>query len=192
LTHYDRIIFLDVDVLVIKPLDELFHLPPVPIAAPIAYWLDPPKFTSAFLVIQPQRTLFDALVAKIDETMNNNGFDMDLLNDFFRHDLKSNERYVFPEIIVLPGYFLTLSPHLGKEKVKWNGAKRQHPALSPFLDTDLLHNSTYVVHFSGGPKPWSLSQSSSSQMAQKLNYYQKYNLEFLNEFREISKSRGQK
>jgi len=140
MTQYERVIFLDVDVLVLKPVDALFLLPDVPIASPIAYWLDPPKFTSAFLVIKPNSTLFDVFVEKIDDILKINLFDMDLVNFFYRHSADANERYIFPELILLPGYFLTLSPHLGKDTMHWSDQERAKNLRTPFLDADKLND----------------------------------------------------
>jgi len=189
MTQYERVIFLDVDVLVLKPLDALFQLPDVPIASPIAYWLDPPMFTAAFLVIKPDVTLFDVFVKKIDDIMKVNLFDMDLLNFFYRHKKDNNERYIYPELLLLPGYYLTLSPHLGTEKLDWNDQERAKNVSSPFLDPDKLNDVTHVVHFSGGPKPWDLRESIIRQGSTNLTFCQKYNLEFKNEYNDISRNR---
>jgi len=189
MTQYERVIFLDVDVLVLKPLDALFGLPEVPIASPIAYWLDPPMFTAAFLVIKPNITLFDVFVKKIDDIMKVNLFDMDLLNFFYRHKMDNNERYIYPELLLLPGYYLTLSPHLGTEQLNWNDQERAKTVSSPFLDPDKLNYVTHVVHFSGGPKPWDLQESFIRQGSTNLTFWQKYNLEFKNEYNDISRNR---
>jgi len=189
MTQYERVIFLDVDVLVLKPLDSLFRLPDVPIASPIAYWLDPPMFTAAFLVIKLNVTLFDVFVKKIDDIMKINLFDMDLFNFFYRHKKDDHERYTFPELLLLPGYFLTMSPHLGTNKIEWNDQKRPKNVSSPFLDQDKLNDVTHVVHFSGGPKPWDLQESVIRQGSANLTFWQKYNLEFKNEFNDISRNR---
>ena len=189
MTQYERVIFLDVDVLVLKPLDALFRLPDVPIASPIAYWLDPPMFTAAFLVIKPNVTLFDVLVKKTDDIMKINLFDMDLLNFFYRHKDNKYEHFIFPELILLPGYFLTLSPHLGKEIMNWTDEERPKKLSTPFLDVDKLNDLTYVVHFSGGPKPWNLMESKIWNGSTEMTYYHKYNLDFKKEYNAISKNR---
>jgi len=39
-TQYDRVLSLDSDSTVLKPMDELFLLPDCPVAMPRAYWLE--------------------------------------------------------------------------------------------------------------------------------------------------------
>lgn len=77
LTEYDRIIHLDSDAIIYKNLDDLFHLPPAPLALPRAYWIgDQPDdttvgtlkhserdwLTSALMVIEPSQKLYNELV----------------------------------------------------------------------------------------------------------------------------------
>ncbi|XP_052782713.1 uncharacterized protein LOC128218967 [Mya arenaria] len=186
MTDYERIIFMDVDTLVLKSPDVLFDLPPVPLAAPIAYWLDPPEFTSALLVIQPERRLWEAISAKIGDVIIINLFDMNLLNNFYKHTLTTSKGFTFPEILVLPGYFLTLSPHF-KENITWTDEMRPKSVISPFLDIEKLWNYTYVVHFSGGPKPWDLSEQTIKNTPSVSKYYSDVNLVFKHEYNEISK-----
>ncbi|KAE8152257.1 nucleotide-diphospho-sugar transferase [Aspergillus avenaceus] len=61
-TQYDRVLSLDSDVTLLQPMDELFLLPPCPVAMPRAYWLnfDDRVLTSLLMLVQPSD--FDALV----------------------------------------------------------------------------------------------------------------------------------
>ncbi|KAM6482823.1 nucleotide-diphospho-sugar transferase [Trichoderma sp. SZMC 28011] len=70
LIQYERVIAIDADVTVLKHMDELFHLPPCPIAMPRAYWLlDDPKargtLTSHVMVIQPSEREFERIQKRV-------------------------------------------------------------------------------------------------------------------------------
>lgn len=53
LSEYKRVIFFDTDGLVMKSMNELFLLPPAPVAMPRAYWLEQPYMSAQITVIQP-------------------------------------------------------------------------------------------------------------------------------------------
>ncbi|XP_045160691.2 uncharacterized protein LOC123525607 [Mercenaria mercenaria] len=68
MTEYYRIIYMDIDALVLKPLDELFNLPAsVSLASPVAYWENELCFTSALLVIKPNHKTWLELLSRMDE-----------------------------------------------------------------------------------------------------------------------------
>lgn len=166
---YTRIIFLDSDSLVLKSLDELFYLPSVSLAAPRAYWIDPgplkpncgsatwrpddgpevglqQKFTSALMVVEPSKLVWERLQAKYwpDGKANfTNMFDMDLLNVEFKD-----------EVMLLPGsQLLRLSSDWGPDG---RIANRHIPGNKEILDEEFF-NSTYVLHFTWAGKVWSMS-----------------------------------
>ena len=78
----ERVLILDSDQLILQPLDQVFSLPAVDLAAPRAYWKGSFGFTSAFLLV----TLSERLWSRIElalETIEHDTFDMDLLNEMF-------------------------------------------------------------------------------------------------------------
>jgi alpha-N-acetylglucosamine transferase len=167
LTEYARVVFLDADSVVLRPLDALFDLPDAaPLAAPRAYWLNPGKlkpncggvgwkasdgpqvgmqmkFTSAVMSLAPSAALWDRLSSKYfpngTPKLDPGVFDMDLLNIEFKD-----------EASLLRGEaVLALTGH-------WAEAARDlvPSAFQGKLTQDELWRLTRVVHFSP-LKPWS-------------------------------------
>ena len=156
LVNYDRIIFLDVDSLIMKSLDHLFFLPPqIEVAAPWAYWENEPCLTSALLVITPNVETYNRMVAhwngKIG-TESGRHADMDILNREFEHRLPNNKGRLLPTTLMLPSQYLVLSSDL------------IYP--EPFHNQDSLFDTAYAFHFSAGGKPWD-SQSPFATVSEK-------------------------
>ncbi|OPB45314.1 hypothetical protein A0O28_0075240 [Trichoderma guizhouense] len=125
LTQYERVIAIDADVTVLKHMDELFHLPPCPIAMPRAYWLlDDEKsrrtLTSHVMVIQPSEREF-ARIQKRVELVDENEYDMELLNKLY-----ANTAMVIPHrpYAMLSSEFRETDHqlYLGSETEKWDPA----------------------------------------------------------------------
>ncbi|KAJ3162658.1 hypothetical protein HDU86_003631 [Geranomyces michiganensis] len=147
LVEFDRIIVLDVDGTVVKPLDHLFDLPPAPLWAARAYWLPQPFFQSTLYVIQPSKQLYDAQIATHEriqrEEPDRSMFDMDITNEAFSDS-----------VALLPGSLALL-----------NGVfKASAGATEPVYGTGTVADMAAVVayvHFTEAPgggygKPWSL------------------------------------
>ncbi|KAJ8111844.1 hypothetical protein OPT61_g5664 [Boeremia exigua] len=148
LAYYDRVIALDSDVTLLKPLDELFLLPPTPMAMPRAYWADsrPWPLTSMLMVIEPNLDEFERLKKTVqgggnDELANVHRFDMELVNERF-----GDSALVLPHrpYALLTGEFRRHdhSAYLGNSFEKW--------------DADKVYSEAKLVHFSDWPlpKPW--------------------------------------
>jgi hypothetical protein len=58
-------------------MDELFFLPPAPVAMPRAYWLDN-ILSSQLIVIQPSKTEFERILYAF-EHRNTTDFDMEIM-----------------------------------------------------------------------------------------------------------------
>ncbi|KAK4074499.1 uncharacterized protein Triagg1_5095 [Trichoderma aggressivum f. europaeum] len=87
LTQYERVIAFDADATVLKHMDELFHLPPCPIAMPRAYWLlDDPEsqktLTSHVTVIQPSKREFNRIQKRV-QLSDKDEYDMELLDRLY-------------------------------------------------------------------------------------------------------------
>lgn len=96
-----RVIVLDSDQLILKPLDHLFHMDDlnVDLAAPRAYWIAKETFSTAFMVI----TLSNRVWRKVEQALENiriNQYDMDIANEVFGD-----------EVLMLPGSFVALNSH---------------------------------------------------------------------------------
>lgn len=97
-----KVIVLDADQLILKPLDHLFHINEalsVDLVAPRAYWIDKQTFSTAFMVI----SLSDRVWRKVQtaiEKIRIDQYDMDIANEVFGE-----------EVLMLPGSFVALNSH---------------------------------------------------------------------------------
>ena len=184
MTKYQRIIYIDVDALVVKSLDILFSLPSVQLASPLAYWEDEPCFTSSLLVIEPDYGTWKNLRHQMDATVKNSKADMDLLNIFYQHKLGIHAK-TFPEVLLLPGYFIVLSSHF-RSRIHGRDEKREYKNFSPFPDIESLAKQAYVIHFSEQPKPWSITKEQLQRYDAVSSYFYDYNMEFKTAFDNIT------
>lgn len=144
-TQYDRVLYLDSDGMVLQPMDELFKLPPCPVAMPRAYWLyqdeHPSKvLSSQLMVVQPSKVEFERILEKM-ETIEGNDYDMEIVNELY-----------LDSALVLPHRQYNMlsaeyrrenhSDYLGSDREEW--------------DPIAAYNEAKFVHFSDWPvpKPW--------------------------------------
>jgi len=144
LTTHARVLSLDSDALLLHPPDELFLLPPSPVAMPLAYWLLPQarKFSSYILLIQPSPVEFARVMDAVRSAAPGE-YDMEVLNDLYggiamvlphrRYGLLTKE---FRGRRGEHGYYL------GSAEEEWDAMR-------------VLEEAKYV-HFSDWPmtKPW--------------------------------------
>ncbi|TYH11879.1 hypothetical protein ES288_A06G021300v1 [Gossypium darwinii] len=78
LTDYEKVIFIDADIIVLKNLDHLFHFPQLT-ATGNDVWL----FNSGIMIIEPSNCTFKVLMDKRDEIISYNGGDQGYLNEVF-------------------------------------------------------------------------------------------------------------
>ncbi|MCJ1348381.1 hypothetical protein MMC31_006612 [Peltigera leucophlebia] len=166
LHHYipslSRILILDSDQLILQSLDHVFDLPPVDVAAPRAYWgQDGTGFTSAFLLVTLSDRVWDRMAQKL-ETIRQNVFDMDLVNEMFKQT-----------VLILPGDYATLNSHWETNDIPswWMGdtpvwpytqlPKEMVPEMVP--EEDELYNGQPVVQ----QQPQPTQQQQASQQASK-------------------------
>lgn len=137
--------------MLLKEMDELFFLPPAPIAMPRAYWLLPESRTlsSLLAVIQPSYRDYKELLATIEATqlgqvdvnLKERRFDMEILNDRYEDSalVLPHRRYG-----LISGEFRAKRHHkyLGNDYEEWNA--------------DRILSEAKFVHFSDWPmpKPW--------------------------------------
>ncbi|EHK19031.1 glycosyltransferase family 8 protein [Trichoderma virens Gv29-8] len=154
LTQYERVIAIDADVTVLKHMDELFHLPPCPIAMPRAYWLlDDMKsrmtLSSHVMVIQPSEQEFDRIQKRV-QLADNDEYDMELLNKLY-----ADTAMVLPHrpFAMISSEFRETDHHLylGSETEEW--------------DPVAVLNEAKTVHFSDHPvpKPWKVHLTTDDQ-----------------------------
>lgn len=78
LVQYQKVIYLDADTLVLRPLSHLFELEAPFSAAPDAGW--PDRFNSGVFVCTPDQRTFDGLIEMMSERGSWDGADQGLLN----------------------------------------------------------------------------------------------------------------
>ncbi|KAL3689159.1 hypothetical protein R1sor_015468 [Riccia sorocarpa] len=78
LIQYDRIVFIDADLLVLQNLDVLFDLPQLSATGNNKY-----LFNSGVMVIEPSNCTFDLLMEQINDVESYNGGDQGFLNEIF-------------------------------------------------------------------------------------------------------------
>lgn len=141
-TQYSRVLSIDSDSLLLQNMDELFLLPPAPVAMPRAYWLfpDDPVLSSQVMLIEPSKVEFARIEEKI-KSASINDYDMEIVN-YLYHD----SALVLPHrpYDMISGEFRTEdhAKYLGSDVEVWNPAA--------------VYNEAKLVHFSDWPlpKPW--------------------------------------
>jgi len=84
LTQYSKIIFLDADVLPVRPISHLFTLPHEFSAVPDVGW--PDIFNSGVMVLSPGQEKFDALSTLLKSKGSWDGGDQGILNEWRGND----------------------------------------------------------------------------------------------------------
>jgi len=144
-TQYDRVLSLDSDGTILQPMDELFLLPPAPIAMPRAYWMlndKPPKkiLSSQVMLVQPDAAEFARLMNKTD-LAGPKDYDMDIVNDLY-----------LDSAMVLPhrAYDMLSAEYRSKDHRLYLGSDvEEWDPIAALNEAKYLHFSDWPV-----PKPW--------------------------------------
>ncbi|ETS86875.1 hypothetical protein PFICI_00703 [Pestalotiopsis fici W106-1] len=141
-TQYERVLNVDSDSTILQTMDELFLLPPCPVAMPKAYWLLPDSniLSSQLLLVQPSAAEFDRVMNKIAEA-GSNDYDMEIVNQIY-----------IKEAMILPHrpYDLLTGEFRSGNHVKYLGTENEE------WDPVYVFNEAKFLHFSDWPipKPW--------------------------------------
>ncbi|URE08726.1 Glycosyl transferase family 8 [Musa troglodytarum] len=128
LTEYDKVVFLDADLLVLRNIDFLFALPEI-----TAVGNNAALFNSGVMVVEPSNCTFQLLMDHIDEITSYNGGDQGYLNEIFT-------------------WWHRVPKSLNFLKHFWAGdAERRREKKNRLLGAD--PPVLYVVHYLG-LKPW--------------------------------------
>lgn len=122
-------------------MDELFLLPPSPMAAARAYWLDPEKRvrSAQLMLVQPSEFEFNRVMSAIDAA-GKNEYDMEVINTLY-----GDSCIVLPHrpYNLLTGEFKSKpsnhAKYLGSSEEVWDGKK-------------IMSEAKYL-HFSDWPVP---------------------------------------
>ncbi|RDW94098.1 uncharacterized protein DSM5745_01420 [Aspergillus mulundensis] len=154
-TQYERVLSLDSDATILQSMDELFLLPPCPIALPRAYWLNPEDHTlsSQLMLIEPSAFEFSRIMVAISSA-GPSDYDMEIINNLYKHSA-----LILPHrpYTLLTGDFRAKShaAYLGNELEVW--------------DMDNVLKKAKYLHFSDWPvpKPWLAGSASTSAVVQE-------------------------
>ncbi|KAL2181171.1 glycosyltransferase family 8 protein [Thermothelomyces heterothallicus CBS 202.75] len=143
-TQYDRVLSLDSDSVVLQNMDELFLLPPCPMAMPRAYWLYPETkiLTSSLMLLQPSAAEFARVMERVSHAAPSD-YDMEIINYLY-----ADSAMVLPHRIyqlLVAEYVREPDQHaafLGNDREEWD-------AVAAFNEAKYLHWSDWPL-----PKPW--------------------------------------
>ena len=143
LAEYERVVYADADALPLKNLDYLLSLPVSgPVAAPRAYWLPQPYWTSALFVAQPSLAAWTRVNRHFATASQRDYFDMEIINCEFANEIQSLPATVFC---------------LNSEWEDTNG-------FSFFIDPVEAYSSVSLVHFTALGKPWRYSTAEARRL----------------------------
>ncbi|KAF7840089.1 UDP-glucuronate:xylan alpha-glucuronosyltransferase 1-like [Senna tora] len=128
LTDYDKIIFIDADLLILKNIDFLFGMPEI-----TATGNNATLFNSGVMVVEPSNCTFELLMDHINEIESYNGGDQGYLNEIFT-------------------WWHRIPRHMNFLKHFWVGDEEEKKQMKTRLfgaDPPIL----YVLHYLG-LKPW--------------------------------------
>jgi xylan alpha-glucuronosyltransferase len=132
LTDYDKVIFIDADLLILRNVDFLFAMPEI-----TATGNDATLFNSGVMVIEPSNCTFRLLMEHINEITSYNGGDQGYLNEIFT-------------------WWHRVPKHMNFLKHFWDGDSDKMKAAKELLfgaDPPVI----YVLHYLG-LKPWLCSR----------------------------------
>ncbi|XVE95637.1 hypothetical protein REPUB_Repub02eG0115600 [Reevesia pubescens] len=128
LTDYDKIIFIDADLLILRNIDFLFEMPEIS-----AIGNNATLFNSGVMVVEPSNCTFQLLMDHINEIISYNGGDQGYLNEIFT-------------------WWHRIPKHMNFLKHFWEGDEEEKKQMKTRLfgaNPPIL----YVLHYLGN-KPW--------------------------------------
>lgn len=153
LTQFDKLVFLDADIMIMKNIDHLFEYPHLTSALDGEYfnlWPDWDHFNSGILVIKPDQKEYDNLLNFISNQALNEEWkegeciaDQEILNHYYSNWVNTPELH-------LNKYYDIFAPYIQEEQIN---------------DID---ENCYFIHYVGR-KPWRAFQKNASE-----TYTEKY------------------
>ncbi|KAI0398493.1 glucose N-acetyltransferase [Xylariaceae sp. FL0594] len=141
-TQYKRVLNVDSDATILQRMDELFLIPPCPVAMPRAYWLLPDKkiLSSQLMLVQPSDVEFDRIMKNV-EAADTSDYDMEIVNQLY-----SDSAMILPH---RPYDLLTGEFRADKHENYLGTDREQFDPVTIFNEAKYLHFSDWPV-----PKPW--------------------------------------
>lgn len=155
-TQYDKVVFLDADVLVCKGIDELFEKPAWSavnaggLLPELSDWVD---LNSGVLVVEPSQAVFDDLLRKVGVLETKTAGDQAFLHAYFpewpeRQELHLDHRYNLFQI------------HLDQYANRFGYKIARGRRL--ILEEEEDEKTVNVVHYIGRDKPWTIEIDSAA------------------------------
>jgi hypothetical protein len=160
LTQYDQVIVLDTDSIVYKSTDELFELPPAPLALPYVFWGDSNSWqlSTKLMLIRPSPTDFirvENAVKKLKNVKDDKDLVVELFNDTLLR-LPQRPYHLLSEEFRRQSHIA----YLGIEKEAWNpGAILREAKFVHFWDPALQQG------------PWATPQGQIQRYLPRCAYY---------------------
>ncbi|SNX82493.1 related to glycogenin-2 beta [Melanopsichium pennsylvanicum] len=152
---FDKVVFLDADALVLRPVDHLFSLDTSIhfAAAPDTGW--PDAFNSGVMMLTPSSHTFEAIRSFARTTGSWDGADQGLLNDFFGPEQGSTySQHQAQEALTAPGG--------GWKRLSFRYNVTSHGGYTFAPAYQRYGQSINVVHFIGQNKPWNRPRPSGT------------------------------
>lgn len=145
LKEYDRVVYIDVNILVLSNLDHLFNLPE-PAAVPQLNF--PEQFNTGLVVLQPSNATYTDLLKWVEDTFDSVEITEDeLLNDFFSGWFQMPTEHRLPMYLNMPLHLVASAPILGLNESSIQEVTSQNqPAALRFQKRDLTFMLKQGVH----------------------------------------------
>lgn len=136
-TQYERVLILDSSTLLLQHLDELFLLPPSPIAMPLAYWLPDLPLSPHLQLIQPSASEFRRRKHTLNHAKSSKSY---------KNMVYGTDSMILPHrpynLLTSEFRLKSHTSYLGTDDEEWN-------PVSVLEEAKLVHFSDSQV-----PKPW--------------------------------------
>jgi alpha-N-acetylglucosamine transferase len=142
--EFDKVVYLDADMLICNNIEVLFKVPHM--SAVIAGGLYPGNeswkdFNAGFLVVEPNKALFDSLCSSINYLPSDDGGDQGFLHSFYNDWPSIKNLHLDHKFNVPSGY---IDEYCRPQNYKFSYKRK-------LLDTNIC-----IIHYWGRYKPWEI------------------------------------
>jgi glycogenin len=159
-TQFDKLVYLDADMLVYENLDELFskpHMSAVNAGGMLAEYASWKAFNSGLMVIEPSSTLYTDMLAKLPELYLPAGGDQDFLNAYY------------PDWPNQPEKHLDHAYNIFHEHVDRYQQRHGYQLKGDRRASD--RKAIKVIHYVGERKPWLIKETLIAQQQPSLKTF---------------------
>ena len=160
LLQYDRVIYMDTDMSIVRSIHHVFEMPHTPLIGAWSYWDDRPTITGPFWAASPSMTLWYKLWENFHKRQNENPNDMSVINAVFGHSIPNlcvdrwgNGIRIFPQTLMLPYYYMIIDSDF-----EFN---------EPYENITEVCHMLRTVHFTKFGKPFSFQSWQSKIKAER-------------------------